>query len=221
MISNAMLQRKLLRTNSRLVALGIFLVCTFPVSAIAQSALPVTPTPVLSSQTANASWASLNPAQQSALAPLAKSWESLSEGQKRKWIAISKGYPALTAPEKEKMHGRMVEWAALSPKDRELARLNFAQTKAVPKSDRAAEWEAYQALSPEEKQKLASTVTTKPVGAAVSPKPVSPDKLAAVPVTRHTPEEQRNAIKASQTAPSTKSEGNHVAPANEPAQPKS
>ena len=87
----------------------------------------------------------------------------------------------------------MVEWAGLSPKDRELARLNFAQTKSVGKADRAANWEAYQALSPEDRKKLAEGAKVKPVGAAVAVKPVAADKLATVPVTRHTPESERAA----------------------------
>jgi hypothetical protein len=87
----------------------------------------------------------------------------------------------------------MAEWAALSPKDREAARLNFAQSKSVTKSDRAANWEAYQALSPDEREKLAQGAKAKPVGAAVAVKPVSPDKLTPVPVTRHTPEQERAA----------------------------
>ena len=95
--------------------------------------------------------------------------------------------------EQEKLHSRMAEWAALSPKDRELARLNFAQSKTVAKSDRAANWEAYQALSPDERQKLAQGAKVKPVGAAVAVKPVAPEKLTAVPLTRHTPEPERAA----------------------------
>jgi hypothetical protein len=127
------------------------------------------------------------------LAPLEQSWNSLSEGQRRKWLALSESYPSLGQAEQEKLHSRMVEWAALSPKDREAARLNFAQSKSVDKSDRAANWEAYQALSPEEREKLAKGAKVKPVGAAVSVKPVSPDKLTSVPVTRHTPEQERAA----------------------------
>ena len=201
-------------TNAKLLAFGIGVACVLPLAAQTPPSAPVP-----AKQVQGQSWASLSPTQQSALAPLAKSWDSLSEGQKRKWIAISKSYAELAPQDKEKMHSRMVEWAALSPKDRELARLNFAQTKAVPKADRTAEWEAYQALSPEEKQKLASSGTAKPVGAAVAPKPVSPDKLAAVPVTRHTPEEQRNAIKASQVAPAKKPDTNNAAPAADSATP--
>jgi hypothetical protein len=147
-------------------------------------------------QLANPAWLSLTQMEQVALAPLAKHWHELSEGQKRKWLAIAKTYPGLAQPEKQKLHERMVEWAALSPKDREVARLNFAQTKSVAKSDRAANWEAYQALSPDERKKLAEDAKVKPVGAAVAVKPVPADKLAIVPVTRHTPEPERSAAAA-------------------------
>jgi hypothetical protein len=136
--------------------------------------------------------------QQSALAPLSKAWDSLSEGQRRKWLAVAQSFKDMAPAEQEKMHSRMVEWAALSPKDRELARLNFAQAKSVNKTDRAANWEAYQALSPEERQKLAESAKVKPVGAAVAVKPVPPEKLAAVPVTRHTPEQERATAAAQQ-----------------------
>jgi hypothetical protein len=118
----------------------------------------------------------------------------LSEGQKRKWLAVAANYPKLERPEQEKLHSRMAEWAALSPKDREVARLNFAQTKAMAKSDRAANWEAYQALSPDERKKLADLAKVKPVGAAVAIKPVTSDKLTAVPVTRRTPASERDTV---------------------------
>jgi hypothetical protein len=137
------------------------------------------------------SWPSLTAKQKVSLAPLEKSWNSLSEGQRRKWLAISESYPGLGPSEQEKLHSRMAEWAALSPKDREAARLNFAQSKSVAKSDRAANWEAYQALTPQEREKLAQGAKSKPVGAAIAVKPVAPEKLTPVPVTRHTPEQER------------------------------
>jgi hypothetical protein len=164
-------------------------------AAMAQPA--ATPVPQYSAApvvVATSTWSSLTKSQQLALVPLAKSWDGLSEGQKRKWIAIAKTYPSLGATEQETLHSRMVEWTGLSPRDRELARLNFAQTKSVDKADRAANWEAYQALSPEDRKKLADGANGKPVGAAVAIKPVAADKLAAVPVTRHTPEQERAAV---------------------------
>ena len=171
------------------LSLGAFAqsVPTSGVPAKAQTTLPVA--------TSSASaWPSLSKAQQIALIPLAGSWDALSEGQKRKWLAIASNYPDLKQPEQEKLHSRMAEWAALSPKDREVARLNFAQSKAIAKSDRTANWEAYQALSPDERKKLADTAKVKPVGAAVAVKPVAPEKLAAVPVTRHTPASERDTV---------------------------
>jgi hypothetical protein len=159
-------------------------------AAISQATASETGQPV------NTAWLSLSRVEQTALAPLAKHWNGLSEGQKRKWHAIAQTYPDLAPPEQEKLHSRMVEWAALSAKDREAARLNFARTKSVTKSDRAANWEAYQALSLDERKKLADDAKGRPVGAAVAVKPVTADKLAKVPVTRHTPESERTAAAA-------------------------
>ena len=150
-----------------------------------------TSAPPTSMGTAGPAWEILTKPQQTALLPLAHPWNNLSEGQRRKWLAIAKTYPDLTPAEQEKMHSRMVDWANLPAKDREQARLNFAQSKTVNQTDRSAHWEAYQALSPEERKKLADSAKTKSVGAAVAVKPVHPDKLAAVPVTRHTPEPER------------------------------
>jgi hypothetical protein len=79
------------------------------------------------------------------------------------------------------MHSRMADWAALNPKDREQARLNFAQTKKTAPADRTANWEAYQALSPQDREKLAAKAKIKPAGAAIVVKPVAPEKMVAVP----------------------------------------
>lgn len=131
-------------------------------------------------------WSELNPAQQAALKPLGANWAGLSEAHKRKWISLAQNYPKMPAADQGKLQARMTEWAALSPKQREQARLNFAQTqeltKALSPEERRAKWQAYQALSPEEKQKLAATAPPKPVGAAVAAKPVSQQKMASTPI---------------------------------------
>jgi hypothetical protein len=126
-------------------------------------------------------WLELKPAQQQSLAPLAATWNTLQEGHRRKWIALAQTYPTLSPEEQQKLHSRMLEWAALKPKDRELARLNFAETKKIAPADRTANWEAYQALSPEERQKLVNGAKPKPNGAAIAVKPVATSKLTAVP----------------------------------------
>ncbi len=76
----------------------------------------------------------------------------------------------------------MNEWVAMSPEQRAAARLNFAKTKELSNQltaeEKRAKWLTYQALSPEEKAKLASTAAPKPAGAATAVKPVAPQKLA-------------------------------------------
>ena len=98
--------------------------------------------------------------QQQTLKPLASSWVTLTEAHKRKWLEVSKNYPSLPPEGQATMHSRMSEWAALSPQQRTEARLNFAKTRELSKQltaeEKKAKWETYQALSAEEKQKLAA-----------------------------------------------------------------
>jgi hypothetical protein len=149
---------------------------------------PQTSAPVSSVNTPR--WNGLTTTQKKSLAPLAKTWDTLSDGHRRKWIALSLTYPSLAPAEQEKLHSRMAEWAALKPKDRELARLNFVETKKIAPENRAANWEAYQALSAEERGKLASGAPGKPSGAAIAIKPVS-GKMTPVPATSNAPEAAR------------------------------
>jgi hypothetical protein len=131
-------------------------------------------------------WNDLNGTQKQILRPLAGTWNSMGVAHKNKWIALAVNYPSKAPAEQEKMQSRMVEWAALSPSDRALARLNFAETKKIAPSDRAAEWEAYQSLSAQEKQRLAAKGNGKPTGAAIAVTPIPASKLASVPITRRT-----------------------------------
>lgn len=133
---------------------------------------------------AQPTWAELNAQQQRSLAPLAGTWTTLSAAHKRKWIALSANYATLPPADQALMHSRMAEWAALSPQQRTTARLNFAESKAVPRTDRKAQWEAYQALPAEEKRRLAAgAAAAKPPPPPTAPavKPVPQQKLAKVP----------------------------------------
>lgn len=145
-----------------------------------------TPGVLMGKQSAGPLWHELNATQKQILRPLAASWDGLSSGHKSKWIALAQSYPNRAPAEQEKMQSRMAEWAALTVSQRERARLNFAETKKVSASERAAEWEAYQGLSSQEKHNLAAKGQRKPTGAAVAVKPVPPGKITPVPVTRHT-----------------------------------
>lgn len=127
-------------------------------------------------------WMDLTESQQQALAPLSQLWPTMTEPHKRKWLAISQNFAQLSADEQTTVQGRMREWAALSPQQRTAARLNYADAKQLLQDDKKAKWEAYQALSPEAKQKLAAQQGQPVLGAAPAIKPVSPAKLATPPV---------------------------------------
>lgn len=153
---------------------------------VPRAGLARTNSPAKPAATAKSAWKDLTPAQQQALKPLAEHWSSLAEERKRKWLAISRNYPSLPPAEQAKLHSRMSEWVSLSQQQRTQARLNFVETKRLTPEQKAEQWQAYQALSPEEKKKLAAKAPSKPAGVAVV-KPASSQKLVDVPVTRHAP----------------------------------
>lgn len=156
-----------------------------PKPTASKSAAPLTAKAAAPVSASKPLWADLTPPQQQSLKPLAATWNGISEAQKRKWLEISKNYAALSPTEQTTMHSRMNEWVAMSPQQRAVARLNFAKTKELSKQltpdEKKAKWETYQALSPEEKAKLAAKASPKPTGAATAVKPVPPQKLAVTP----------------------------------------
>jgi hypothetical protein len=126
-------------------------------------------------------WSELTSVQKIALKPLFDNWRFLGDTSKRKWIALSINFQSMTPAEQLKLHARMNEWVALSQQERRRARLNFTQSKQLPPSHRAATWEAYQALSPEEKTRLAQIEKDKKPTSLARLKNGQKIKLAAVP----------------------------------------
>jgi hypothetical protein len=175
------------------VALGVGLTMALPLAVQAQTPKAAASAAHPSLTEAGTLWGNLTETEQKTLAPLAASWSSMNETRKRKWIKIADSMPSMDEAERNKLHKRMEEWAKLSRAEREQARLNFAQSKVAGKSERQASWEAYQALSPEERQKLADKAPQKPAGSTFVTKPVPREKLIDVPFTRRTPPEQRAA----------------------------
>nr|WP_186329744.1 DUF3106 domain-containing protein [Variovorax boronicumulans] len=143
-------------------------------------------------------WAGLSNAQRQALKPLGPSWNTLGEGQRRKWIALARNFEKLPAEEQQKLHERMGEWVKLSAAERSRARLNFAETERLASEDKQAKWEAYQALSEEERRKLAEQAPRRALpGAATAVRPIPRQRLATMPIA---PENQRTMPRIS-TAP--------------------
>ena len=125
----------------------------------------------------NSSWQSLQSSQKKALAPLAPHWAQISPAQRNKWLAMSNNFDNLSNKEQAILHERMADWASLSPQQRAQARLNFNQTKTLDADAKKTQWEAYQALSPEDKKKLAAQQTTGIRGAATASQAASPNKV--------------------------------------------
>jgi hypothetical protein len=155
-----------------------------PQPAHANPKLPAVVVPSISSKP---TWLELSPAQRISLKPLAANWNGLGEGQKRKWIAIARNYQNLTSAEQATLHSRMTEWVSLSQEQRAVARLNFAESRQLTAPQKAATWQEYQALSPEEKKSLANLAVPKPAGAALATKPIAPKKLATIPASKLLP----------------------------------
>jgi len=126
-------------------------------------------------------WTSLTPSQQAALKPLAPHWNTISGLQKSKWLALSRNFESMKPEDQATLHSRMSEWVALSPHERALARLNFAEVNRLPVDERKAKWEAYQALSEDEKRDLAERARARQPSAALPVRPVPAKKLAPVP----------------------------------------
>lgn len=130
-------------------------------------------------------WAALSPAQQTALQPLQQEWDHIDPPRKNKWIEIANRFSTLPPAEQARIQGRMTEWAQLSPRERGQTRLNFKEAQQIAPADRKARWEAYNALSAEERQSLAARAAPAsgpslgPAGARREP---STGKLNTVPI---------------------------------------
>ncbi len=101
-------------------------------------------------------WQQLTPARREALAPLEREWPSIDAARKQKWLVLADRLRTLPPGERARIGERMSDWARLTPAERGQARLRYEEMRGFPAPDREARWRAYQALSPEEKKRLAA-----------------------------------------------------------------
>lgn len=148
----------------------------------AETSQPAPPKP--RSAESGPKWHTLTVDQMNSLKPLAEKWSDLREAQKRKWIAIAASFKNMSPADQIKLHSRMTEWVNLSTPERAQARLNFSAVQSIPRDDKLKTWQAYQALSPEERKRLATTEPAAlPKSAARSPV-ITEKKLAVFPSNR-------------------------------------
>lgn len=148
-----------------------------PVTAASAPARPAPATAV-----SPAPWTQLDARQQQALAPLQAVWPQLTAAQRSKWLTLSTSFEHLNGEERALVHGRMRDWAALSPQARARARLNYSHLQAMSREERKARWEAYQALSAEEKHRLQRRhIAPNSAAPASRPSPARAERLVQPP----------------------------------------
>ena len=125
-------------------------------------------------------WKDLSRAQQLALQPLKNEWDAMEGTRKRKWLEMSRRFASMSPLEQERVHERMRQWVRLTPEQRSLARENFTRTRKLAPGEKAANWESYKQLSPDQKQRLAQTRKNPATAAAPStPTIVAPTSCPA------------------------------------------
>ncbi len=143
----------------RFVMIGVAL-CTAWVFTEPRAAPPVPIQVQVQSAATNTerapTWSSLSAGQRSALKPLEGDWRSIGPDHKKKWLEIAAQFPTMSADERLRIQARMTEWATLTPQQRGTTRFQFKQAQQWAPSNRAARWEAYQALPEAERKQLAS-----------------------------------------------------------------
>jgi hypothetical protein len=142
---------------ARVAALGMFIVLLASFAAQAQPGHGKTAsTRSTTPAEEGVRWQRLKPAQREALKPLQQEWPQIDAARKQKWIELADRLPGMPPEEKARVQGRMADWARLTPAERGQARLRYQETRQMPLGDRRSRWEAYQALSAEEKSSLAA-----------------------------------------------------------------
>jgi hypothetical protein len=115
---------------------------------------PATATAPRASTEQGIRWRDLRPSQQAALKPLEREWSGIGAAHKQKWVELSADIAKRSPAEQARIQERMTAWAQLTPQQRSQARFNFQEAKQLNAAERKARWEAYQALTPAQKQEL-------------------------------------------------------------------
>lgn len=149
----------------RSLAHAVVLISAVMFGAAAPSLSASQPTPSVIQKAApeqGPRFSDLPPEQRLVLKPLEKQWAGINIEGKQKWIRIAGQFGALSPDERARIQTRMSEWSRLSAAERGQVRMQFQEaTKAAPQN-RQAQWEAYQALTPEQKRQLAARAASAP-----------------------------------------------------------
>ena len=149
------------------VALGLGLVVGGPVATATAAA--IAPRPAAKGEE-GVRWSALSASQRNALKPLEREWRGVDAIRKRKWLDIADRFGAMAPADQARIQGRMTEWVQMTPEQRGKVRLQFQEAQRVAPQDRQAQWDAYQALPPEQRQQLAARAAAPAASAAAAPR---------------------------------------------------
>ena len=137
-----------------------------------------TPAPAARAEAGGPRWTELSAPHRKVLAPLSNDWDGLDARSKERWIDVAGRYPKMAPEEQQRANQRMGEWSHMTVAERQQARMNFQEARALSKEEREARWKAYQALPEEKKRELAAKRAATPASATAAPQ---------VAVRRHVP----------------------------------
>jgi len=106
-------------------------------------------------------WTELTPLQQQVLGPFALEWNKFDSNHKSKWLTIVGKFTTMTPEQQIRLEKNISDWANMTPEQHRLARESYARAKKLDAEQKAAQWQQYQQLPEEQKQKLAADAKTK------------------------------------------------------------
>jgi len=127
-------------------------------------------------------WSELSPSQHEVLAPLEEQWNALPRTSKLSWLKLAGRVPRMKPAERAKAEARIREWAALTPEQRRQARNNYRLAQGLDKNERAASWEQYKSLTPEQRSVLRANGWTSNTAARHAGAPTGLAKEVARPL---------------------------------------
>ncbi len=160
-------------------------------------------------------FADLKADQRASLKPLEKDWASINADSKQKWLDIAGRFSAMPPEERSRIQTQMSDWARMSPEQRGRVRLQFQEATRAAPQNRQAQWEAYQALPPEQKRQLASRAASVPATVGSRPTEAVPRTERGAKVARDQAQTKSNIVPNPTFAPPPRS----VAPTVVQAQP--
>jgi hypothetical protein len=132
-------------------------------------------------------WSDLSQSQRQVLASFESQWQQLPLNEKRAWADLASRFPQMSEQDQARVQRRISEWAKLSPEERKLARANFRMAQQTGSANLQADWERYQAMTPEQRAVLGTAGSTSNTAARHAGAPTGLAKEAAQPLPRRTP----------------------------------